>query len=71
MGVKMSSQISILSCIILIGIICCVHGRESKPFGSKRGDNFKERRKVSPININGVKFPVEKNPAKVPQTVQE
>lgn len=67
----MSNQISILSCILLLGIICCIHGRESKAFGSNRGEKFMERAKLAPGIIKGVKFAVEKDPANVAQIDQE
>jgi hypothetical protein len=66
----MSNQISILSCMLLIGILCCVHGGAAKPFGSKRGEKFMGRRKVAPGNATRM-FSVEKDPGNTKQIVQK
>jgi len=57
--------------MLLIGILCCVHGGAAKPFGSKRGEKFMGRRKVAPGNITRVMFPVAKDPGNATQIVRE
>jgi hypothetical protein len=56
--------------MLLIGILCCVHGEAAKPFGSKRGEKFMGRRKVAPGNVTRM-FSVEKDPGNTKQIVQK
>eukprot|EP00253_Pinus_taeda_P013739 PITA_13739 len=68
----MSNQISILRCILLIGILRCVHGGAPKPFESKYGERFMGRKIVeAPGNITRSTFPVENDESNGEKIVQQ
>ena len=68
---KMSNHISILGCMLLIGLLCCVHGETPKPFGSEPGDTIMGQTIMTPANISSFEFPVGKVPDGVSQTVHK
>eukprot|EP00253_Pinus_taeda_P023294 PITA_23294 len=68
----MSNQNSILRCMLLIGILRCVHGGAPIPFESKYGEKFMGRKIVeAPGNISRSTFSVEKDESNAAKIVQE
>lgn len=65
------NQISISGCMLLIGLLCCVHGAAPRPFGWMRGEDIMGRTTAAPDNITRVVFPVGKDPDSAAQTVEE
>lgn len=71
MAVKMSNQISILCCMLFIGILHCVHGGEPRPFGSKHVQKFMGRKIEAPGNITRSMFHVDKDESNEAKIVEE